>query len=874
MKSERNNTNFTAISYTAVQDVSVQTGGFNAEYGNIRSGLVNVTTKEGSRDRYEVDMLLQYRPAQKKHFGQRINHPDSYWLKPYLDDEVAWTGTENGAWDQYTQDQYPSFQGWNAVAQQRLSDDNPDNDVTPSQAQEIFKWQHRKNFVITEPDYEMDVSFGGPVPFVSDMLGDLRFFASYRRTQNMYIVPLSRDRYEDYSAQLKVTSNLAPNMKLMLQGIYGEQTGTNSERNGSAGIFQSSWQIAGDMSRVNYIDSRLYSGDYWAPSTIKHLMIGGRFTHTLSSKTYYEVSFNNLIDDYHTSPGERRSMEPVQTIGDIELNEAPFGWQPQPSDGIGSSLRMGVGMSNARDSSFVSKQKLNFDLTSQINRYHQLKGGFEIIRTVSKIDYGTVDQFLPSGRTMTEWVEYPVRGSAYLQDKLEFEGLIVNAGLRFDMVDPGGEWYNIDENPYNSAYGPGGINALDTVTTVDVKPIMALSPRLSVSFPITVSSKLYFNYGHFRSIPDPEALYMVRESTFDGSIAAMADPTNPLEKTVAYELGYDQSLFDKYLIRVSGYYKDISKQPLFINYIGEENIIDYSVLQPNSYEDIRGFEATFRKRAGEWFRGFVNYTYMVTSSGRFGFARQYERAFDQREYERIQFANEQFKPVARPYARLNLDFYTPIQFGPEYAGFRPLGDWRLNLLATWQAGYHLTYVGGGSVPGIVNNLQWKDNYNVDMRLAKNLNFQNANVNIFLDVSNLLNTKYMTQSGFFDGNDYLNYMRSLHLPKKKLENIGELNRAVPGDDQPGDFREYSTEYVPIEATPDLNSVNEPNTRALYYDTQAEEYFSYNADSGQFEPAEQSRVDDVLDNKKYIDMPNQQYFTFLNPRSYRVGIRVSF
>ena len=36
---------FTNISYTSVEAVQVQTGGFNAEYGNVRSGIVNVSTK-------------------------------------------------------------------------------------------------------------------------------------------------------------------------------------------------------------------------------------------------------------------------------------------------------------------------------------------------------------------------------------------------------------------------------------------------------------------------------------------------------------------------------------------------------------------------------------------------------------------------------------------------------------------------------------------------------------------------------------------------------------------------------------------------------------------------------------------------------------
>ena len=48
MRDERTNTPFTGISLSSIQDVQVQTGGFNAEYGNLRSGVVNVVTREGS----------------------------------------------------------------------------------------------------------------------------------------------------------------------------------------------------------------------------------------------------------------------------------------------------------------------------------------------------------------------------------------------------------------------------------------------------------------------------------------------------------------------------------------------------------------------------------------------------------------------------------------------------------------------------------------------------------------------------------------------------------------------------------------------------------------------------------------------------------
>jgi len=103
LRDERDNKPYTAISYTSIDEIQIQTGGFNAEFGNIRSGLINVVTKEGKKDAYHFGLITRYSPAGPKHFGHSPNSPESYWIRPYVDDEVCWTGT-NG-WDKYMQRQ-------------------------------------------------------------------------------------------------------------------------------------------------------------------------------------------------------------------------------------------------------------------------------------------------------------------------------------------------------------------------------------------------------------------------------------------------------------------------------------------------------------------------------------------------------------------------------------------------------------------------------------------------------------------------------------------------------------------------------------------------------------------------------------------------
>jgi hypothetical protein len=218
---------------------------------------------------------------------------------------------------------------------------------------------------------------------------------------------------------------------------------------------------------------------------------------------------------------------------------------------------------------------------------------------------------------------------------------------------------------------------------------------------------------------------------------------------------------------------------------------------------------------------------------------------------------------------LNLNFFTPGDFGPELGGIYPFGDFRVSLLGGWTNGYYFTWTGGGSIPGIVNNVQWRDSWNFDMRFSKGFRFGDMlNLELIVDISNVFNYKYMTQYGFVDGKDYEAYMRSLHLPSG-TEGLQYIN--IPGEDKPGDFR-TGGEFVPIVPVTDINNVANPIGTAVYWESTTGRYME-NTGNG-WVPVSQGRMDEILDNKQYIDMPNQAYLTFLNPRNIYFGLRLSF
>jgi len=867
LRDERNNAPYTSISLSSVEEVQVQTGGFNAEYGNVRSGVVNVVTKEGDRRRYSGNAILRYSPPAQKHFGPRADDPNSFWIRPFIDSDVAWAGTEAGGWDEFTQSQYPTFEGWISISEERLKDDDPSNDMTPEALQKAFLWQHRKPMEVVEPDYNVDVGFGGPVPFISQYLGALRFYASVRADQSMYLIPLNSDRYEEWSGHLKLTADLISGMKLTVEGLRGRITGTSLSRTGQPGVFRSSFSIASQLSRVSFIDARIYSTDYWAPTEVNNYMGGLKLTHSLSSNTFYEVRLNAFRSNYDTNPGQLRDETSVVSFGGVGFDEAPFGFQPRPTFGV-DGMRTGVGMSNARDTSVVTAYNFKADLTSQLNRFLQIKTGVEYNLSDSKVNYGRFDEFLPSSNSHSTWERTPVRGAAYAQSKLEFAGMIANLGLRLDYFNAGGDWYSYD--PFSPAFSARFAPVIDTLLTQDpTDHIFSLSPRMGVSFPITEFSKLYFNYGHFRSLPDPNNLFLLREFTTTGQISRVANPNNPLPKTVAYELGYEQSLFDQLLIRMAGYYKDVSLQPFLTEYISRDGQVNYMVNEPNSFEDIRGFEVTISRNRGRWIQGFINYTYMVFTSGYFSLRRNFENPTAQREFSESDAERRRAssRPVPRPYARLNLDFLTPVDFGPRIAGYPIFADWRVSLISNWQQGAKFTWTGGGAIPGVINNVSFRDNLNTNLRFTKNIVIAGNRAQLFIDIFNVFNRRTLSFNGFIDGNDQLSYLRSLHLPESD-----DYQTNIHGNDKIGSYRSYDVAYQPMQRIATRESITNPHERVIYWEFESRQYLSYR--DGNWVTADQQVVDQALEDKAYIDMPNQSFLTFLDPRDIFWGIRLSF
>ncbi|MCF7740308.1 MAG: TonB-dependent receptor [Candidatus Marinimicrobia bacterium] len=867
---ERSHDPVMSMNMNTVKEVKVQTGGFNAEYGQSRSGVINVVTKEGPKTSYTGAFTVRYHPPTAKHYGSSAYSEDSYFLRPYMDPEVCYTGTKNGNWDQYTREQYPIFEGWNYVAQSTLRDSDPDNDLSPEGAKRLFEYQHRRQGDIKKSDYVIDAGLGGPVPLVSDALGNLRFYGSYRQLREMFVIPVSRESYNNYVGNLKLTSDITSDIKAILN-LRGSRTQSTSPYN---------WTTTptGDVMRSTYsvaaraTSEMLFVPAYYSPADIDRGQIGLKINHVIASDTYYEFKIQHDVNAYNTFQMDLRDTTDNTDIfpvdGELLVDQQPYGYWGYGVGSVGDNIRLGGWQNLGRDSSVIQTTKIQFDFVNQFNSKNQFKTGIDITLNNYDIQSSTSNPGMETWNREQVYEVSPYRIGVYAQDKLEFQGFIANLGLRLDYTYANREYYTLD--PYSEYYESGKGNLIeDEAPSKDAKAYWAVSPRLGISHPITDDSKLYFNYGHFRTEPESSERFRIQRY-YDGSITSIGNPNLKMEKTVSYEVGYSHNLFDQFLLNIAGYYKNVTNQigndlnDSWIYYENVDGTVKYYRPDNNQYEDIRGFEITLDKKRGDWLTGFFNYTYMVNTYGYFGYMAYYENPNRMREY--LMQNPYQEKPSPQPYARFNLDFHTPDDFGPKFSRYRPLGGWNLNLLGTWRAGDKETFNPNNILgTGVINNVQWVDYYNLNARLSKRVKMEDVSFKIFVDISNVFNIKRLSTAGFSGSRDRYNYMNSLHFDWE--------DGIQHGDDRVGRYRESDVEYIPMQSIENVADISSPDSRVLYYDQVSDQYKMYK--NGAWEDRSKDWVQkNVLDKNAYINMPDIGSLTFLNPRYIEFGIQIMF
>lgn len=320
-----NNPHF-QVNLDAVEEIKVETGGFNAEYGNVRSGVINVVTKEGG-ERISGSINFQYSAPAQKNIGPSLFGFDSPLVIPFVDPAA---GAFEGGND--------FFNGW--VAEANSLADGAAHKGMPGELYAKWLWHHRSQDAIDElkriaergyveangtqypvnvafkdgidpddmvfhqnavlPDYRASFTLGGPVP-----LTPVRFFVSYDRNMKEYFYRYPQRAYEDNNLRGKLTTNIGSGIKVQLHGYYSTQSGGDGGQGPGIGGFVSSNPFTqGDAS------NKFWYPHCAVPGTRTRQIYGAQWTHTLNANTFYELNLLHDRVDYKMD-FEMRNTAPI-----------------------------------------------------------------------------------------------------------------------------------------------------------------------------------------------------------------------------------------------------------------------------------------------------------------------------------------------------------------------------------------------------------------------------------------------------------------------------------------------------------------------------------------------------------------------------------
>ena len=287
---------------------------------------------------------------------------------------------------------------------------------------------------------------------------------------------------------------------------------------------------------------------------------------------------------------------------------------------------------------------LKFDYTWQINQRHSIKTGIDFLNhEIENMDY-TIRDSTESDNVYTpyiftkdkeecdnedmdcrspyaeEYIAKPVEFSGYFQDKMEFDDMVINLGLRYDYFDPKRDYPSDYQNPADD------INHPDTVYFIMASPQFQWSPRFGMAYQVGNEAILHFSYGHFFQMPPLYAMLsnydrLIATQSFQSSI--MGNPQLNAEKTITYEVGLWQKLNRSMSLEVNVFYRDIYEL-LSTKVITTYNTIKYGMYTNKDYGNVRGMELKYELRSGP-LSIFTNYTLQYTKGNADNPAQSYSR---------------------------------------------------------------------------------------------------------------------------------------------------------------------------------------------------------------------------------------------------------
>jgi len=434
--------------------------------------------------------------------------------------------------------------------------------------------------------------------------------------------------------------------------------------------------------------------------------------------TYEDVNPEFLDPDKYrnnASNGERVGGADVGYVG--RYRNTPFG--------AVNDLTLERGSEKSTTHSFVGSY------TSQLNKGNMIKTGVQF--SSYSLDANREVNLKSIGeKEVLSFNSYPYEGAVFVQDKMNFEGMIANFGLRYDF-------YNFNTDYFTNQFQPRvGGEAQKT------KQFGQLAPRLGVSFPLSENSVFHLNYGSFVQRPSFNRIYYTTWIS-DTEFKKIGNPRLKPERTNAYDVGLVQALPYGFTLDVSAYYKDVKDLIHEAAFYGKTGAF-FTGYGNLDYANIRGFHINLERMIGK-ISTYINYNYQVATGkasnpGDQNIVEIYEQTDRQNDRDP--------KDILMDYDRShrlisNISYRTGKDKGPEIFGTHVFANLNLSTTLRYQSGQ--PYTDDENFLGLVFNKRMPNEFDLRLKIQKAFKAADVTYMFFVEGFNLLNQKVFDEDVF-------------------------------------------------------------------------------------------------------------------------------
>jgi len=567
--------NLVDVETEVVEELEVITGTFNAEYGRAMSGVVNAVTKDGTNEFHASfsSSFANYFTTKKDIFlgldDNELNRREDY---KFQISGPVWKNNITFLFNMRLQDNKGYLNGIN-----RFNVDDY-SDFADSDSENWFSEHHGNN------DY----------------------------------VNINYSKLNSYTA--KLTSRILDRIKISL--LYTR----NDEEWGD---YNHEYKYNPYGLRTNYKEADMYAF---------------QLNHAISNNIFYDFKLS-YIDNFY-------GLYVFENPNDSRYVHDSYYNNNGPSFYTGGQVK-------DHESRSIKDYNAKFDITWQLNNqhmfkvgglfsyhrinhnWHQIQNGYKTREEDENFGYFDIEKqkvifpyyepvIFPDSSIFTDqYIVKPYEFSVYIQDKMEFDKMIVNLGLRYDYFNPNTTYPSQRRNPANQLDFPDNPEKMSEY--LDTKPQVQISPRLGLSYQLGKVAVLHFSYGHFFQMPPMYSLYqnhslLVAPTNYE---TTMGNSQLKAQKTVQYEVGLWQELLPGMGLEVNVFYRDIYNL-LSTKMINTFNQIIYGLYTNKDYGNVKGLELKYDFTMDN-LSVYLNYTLQYTRGNADNPEQTFDRAGNSRD---------------------------------------------------------------------------------------------------------------------------------------------------------------------------------------------------------------------------------------------------